>query len=78
MSNILIIRLVIFIAGTLGILWVSWSALKKPGSHGTFRFLAWEAILLLFVMNFTYWFVAPWEWNQIISWILLIISLPTC
>jgi protein-S-isoprenylcysteine O-methyltransferase Ste14 len=38
-------------------------------------FFAWETILGLFLVNVRHWFVHPFAWYQIISWILLIASL---
>ncbi|MCB9284655.1 MAG: isoprenylcysteine carboxylmethyltransferase family protein [Lewinellaceae bacterium] len=53
----------------------SWRALKKPGSHGFFRFFLWEAILGLFLLNFRFWFIHPFSWNQLLSWVFLFFSL---
>lgn len=49
-------------------------SLGSRGSHGFFRFLAWEAILGLVLMNAPVWFHDPIAWHQIISWILLVVS----
>jgi len=75
MLNILIVKLVVFTVGTIANYWISRRALKKPGSHGTYRFLAWESILILIIMNLNVWFYLPWAWNQIISWLLLVVSI---
>jgi protein-S-isoprenylcysteine O-methyltransferase Ste14 len=64
-----------FVFGSAVILWFSWSPLRQPGSHGFYRFFAWEAILGLFVLNVRTWFVNPLAWYQLISWILLFASL---
>ena len=64
---------IIFIVASLSILAISWKSLQQPGSHGFYRFFAWEAILLLFVINMKFWFYQPTSWNQIISWVLLIL-----
>jgi len=65
---------IIFIAGSLIIIAISWKSLRQPGSHGFYRFFAWEAILALFAINMNVWFYKPFAWNQIVSWILLFIS----
>lgn len=57
------------------IFWVSRRALKSPQSHGFYRFFAWEAILILFVLNVNYWIIDPLSLHQIIAWTLLVISL---
>ena len=69
------IQWIIFIVASLLLLGVSWKALQKPGSHGFYRFFAWEAILGLFLINVTFWFYKPFAWNQIIAWTFLILSL---
>jgi len=65
----------IFVIGSAVILWVSWKPLHQPGSHGFYRFFAWEAIWGLFALNVQTWFANPFAWYQLISWILLIGSL---
>ncbi len=69
------IRLIVLLAGTGGIVWVSRRSLRNPRSHGFFRFFAWETILILFILNVNYWFVDPFSPTQIISWTLLTLSL---
>ena len=69
------IETIIFFIGSLGIFWVSIRPLRQPGSHGFYRFFAWEIILGMFVINMRIWFVNPFAWYQIVSWILLAICL---
>jgi protein-S-isoprenylcysteine O-methyltransferase Ste14 len=69
------IETVLFISISLFITFVSIPSLRQPGSHGFYRFFAWEAILGMFLINVRGWFVHPIAWYQIISWILLIASL---
>jgi protein-S-isoprenylcysteine O-methyltransferase Ste14 len=64
---------IIFIVVSLIILAVSWKSLRQPGSHGFYRFFAWETIMVLFVINAPVWFDEPTAWHQIISWVLLVI-----
>ncbi len=70
-----VIKLIIFVAGTVGIVWVSRASLRDVQHHGFYRFFAWEIILIMFVLNANYWIIDPFSIRQIISWILLIISL---
>jgi len=70
-----LLEIIIFLIGSIGIIWISIPSLRQPGSHGFYRFFAWEIILGAFVLNLRGWFVQPLEWHQIISWILLIASL---
>ncbi len=69
------IEAIIFILGTVGIVWISIPSLRQAGSHGFYRFFAWEIILGMFVINMRGWFADPLAWNQIISWVLLIAAL---
>ena len=69
------IEVILFILATILIVWISIPSLRKPGSHGFYRFFAWEIILGLLLLNVRGWFFRPFAWYQIISWILLIASL---
>ena len=69
------VQWIIFAAVSLVIVTVSWKSLRQPGSHGFYRFFAWESILALFVINMSLWFYQPFAWNQIIAWSLLIVAL---
>jgi protein-S-isoprenylcysteine O-methyltransferase Ste14 len=66
---------VIFIGGTLGILYVSRASMRRPGSHGFYRFFAWEFLLILFLINVRKWFVEPFAPHQLVAWSLLMIAL---
>jgi protein-S-isoprenylcysteine O-methyltransferase Ste14 len=66
---------IIFAVGSIAITAISWKSLLKPGSHGFYRFFAWEAILGSFAVNIKFWFYQPFAWNQIIAWLLLFVSL---
>jgi protein-S-isoprenylcysteine O-methyltransferase Ste14 len=64
---------VLFVIATGLIIYISRASLRQPRSHGFYRFIAWEIILVLFIRNLPVWFVDPLAWHQIISWVLLII-----
>jgi protein-S-isoprenylcysteine O-methyltransferase Ste14 len=66
---------IIFVAVSIVLIVISWKSLHHPRSHGFYRFFAWEAMLALFVMNAGAWFYKPFSWNQIVAWILLLLSL---
>ncbi|MEW6377697.1 MAG: isoprenylcysteine carboxylmethyltransferase family protein [Thermodesulfobacteriota bacterium] len=69
------LKLIIFVIVSAGIIYVSRASLRFPRSHGFYRFFAWEAILAIFVFNVEFWFRDPFAWHQIIAWCLLIASL---
>lgn len=65
----------LFLVATAGLAYVSRASLRNPRSHGFTRFLAWEVLLLLVLLNVHAWFRDPFSWHQIISWCLLLVSL---
>jgi protein-S-isoprenylcysteine O-methyltransferase Ste14 len=65
----------LFFLASLALFWISLSSLRRAGSHGFYRFFAWEAILGMFVLNLTGWFANPFAWYQVLSWLLLLASL---
>jgi protein-S-isoprenylcysteine O-methyltransferase Ste14 len=69
------IETILFVILTIGIIFISIPSLRKPGSHGFFRFFAWEIILGMIVINMHGWFENLFAWYQIISWLLLFASL---
>jgi len=69
------LRIIIFVIVSGGILWVSWPSLRNWRSHGFYRFFAFESILLLLLLNVRYWFQNPLAPLKIVAWVLLTISL---
>jgi protein-S-isoprenylcysteine O-methyltransferase Ste14 len=68
-------ELLLFIAGTAFFAYVSRHALRNPRSHGFYRFIAWECLLALVLLNFPMWTVDPFSPRQLVSWVLLIASI---
>lgn len=68
-------KVIFLIAATAGLLYISRASLRNTHSHGFYRFFAWETILILFLLNITFWFENPFVWYQLIAWVLLITSL---
>lgn len=68
-------KIITFLLVSLPIIYISRASLRVPGSHGFHRFLAWEAILALFLLNIDFWFRDPFALHQVIAWILLFASL---
>ena len=64
-------RGIVFLVATAFLVLVSRSSLRRPRSHGFFRFLAWETIVALLLLNVSWWFDDPLSWNQLIAWFLL-------
>ena len=68
-------ELIAFVLGTLVLAWLSRKPLRQPGSHGFYRFFAWECILALVVMNHRVWGTDPWSLRQFSSWLLMLASI---
>ncbi len=60
---------------TLLLVYVSRGSLRSFRFHGFYRFFAWEMITALVILNLEAWLVAPLAWHQLISWVLLVLSL---
>jgi protein-S-isoprenylcysteine O-methyltransferase Ste14 len=75
MRPIAVAQLVVLAALSVPIAWVSRASLRRPGTHGFYRFFAWEAILGLLVLNGRSWFRDPFSRHQVASWALLTMCL---
>lgn len=67
-------KVILFIALSLPVIFISKHNLFEPRSHGFTRFFSMECILVLFVINYEKWFSDPLSVRQIISWLLLTAS----
>lgn len=66
-------EVIAFAVATLGFAWLTRSSLRSVRSHGLYRFFAWEAIVVLALLNLDYWFHEPLSPHQLASWSLLTI-----
>jgi len=65
----------IFVVATIILVYISRESLRRPRAHGFYRFIAWESILALVLINADRWFRKPFALLQLVSWLLLAISL---
>lgn len=65
----------VFLGFSIGIVLLSWRSFRDRRSHGFYRFFAFEAILALILLNIEFWFRQPFSARQILSWLLLLLSL---
>jgi protein-S-isoprenylcysteine O-methyltransferase Ste14 len=66
----------ILLGGTLFIILFSWFlSIKYKRYHGIARFFAFESVFILVLLNIRVWFVNPFSFQQIISWILMLLSI---
>jgi protein-S-isoprenylcysteine O-methyltransferase Ste14 len=64
------------ISGTILIILFSWFlSVKHKRYHGIARFFAFESIFILFLLNYRVWFTDPLSPHQIVSWLLLTLSI---
>ena len=70
-----VLKIIFFVAASIPLVYISRPSLKEPRSHGFYRFFAWEAILALVMLNLDLWFTDPFTWHQLISWVLLLVSI---
>jgi protein-S-isoprenylcysteine O-methyltransferase Ste14 len=67
--------LIAFLTGTAFFVWISWRSLLNPRSHGFYRFIAWECMLALVLVNLPTWGIDPYGPHQLVSWALQLVSL---
>ena len=66
---------IVLITGTIFIILFSWFlSIKYKRYHGIARFFAFESVFILVLLNYRIWFLNPFSFRQVISWILLILS----
>jgi len=63
-------RLALFLAGSACIVPLSWRSLRRPRSHGFYRFFAFESIWGLVLRNAPVWFLDPLSARQWASYAL--------
>ena len=75
MNILYIIQVFVFILGTIFLIIVSRKSLLSTKVHGFYRFFVFEFTLALVLLNIPYWFTDPLSYQQIISWLLLCVSI---
>jgi protein-S-isoprenylcysteine O-methyltransferase Ste14 len=70
------IKILIFVLLSIGFVYLSWPSLRDRFTYGFYRFFAFETLLGLFLVNIDHWFADPFSSSQLLSWILLIGSMP--
>lgn len=66
---------IILIIGTMFLSIVSLKSIRQPGTHGYYRFFAWEFMLILYVLNLPTWYDDIEAFHQIVAGIFFMISL---
>lgn len=62
--------------GTLSLSVATWRiSLRARRYHGVYRFVSFESILMLFLLNWRFWFEDPFCVRQMFAWILLTASI---
>jgi protein-S-isoprenylcysteine O-methyltransferase Ste14 len=68
-------QLILFALLSIPLIIISRKPLMNPKSHGFYRFFGWEGMAWIFSCNYRYWFADPVSIRQLISWVLLAISI---
>ena len=68
-------QIFLFVAGSAALLYVSRGPLSQPGSHGFYRFFAWECMLVLIIVNLPMWHLDPLSFTQLLSCVFLALSI---
>ena len=68
-------KLILFCILSLPIIFISRRSLSSRRNHGFYRFFSWECILWLLISNYKFWFENPFSFCQVVSWILLFLSI---
>lgn len=70
-----LVKILIFVVVSIGFIPLTRISWLEDRRRGVFRFLAWEAILVLVLLNSADWFNDPFSPFQILSWLMLFGSL---
>ncbi len=68
------LKVLAFVLASAALGYFSRNSLRRPRSHGFYRWLAWEWIAAAVILNLDGWFANPLAWYQVISWCLLALS----
>ena len=68
------IRSAVFIAASAALAILTQRSVRNPHSHGFYRFLAFEFLLALVLLNAPRWFRDPFSARQLVSWLILMLS----
>ncbi|MFH1853404.1 MAG: isoprenylcysteine carboxylmethyltransferase family protein [Candidatus Neomarinimicrobiota bacterium] len=68
-------NLIVFLILSLPLVLVSRRSLSNIRSHGFYRFLAWEGMLWLLIINLRFWFTDPLAPHQLTAWFCLFYAL---
>jgi protein-S-isoprenylcysteine O-methyltransferase Ste14 len=72
----MLLRVVVLVAASAGIVRLSWRSLRSPRSHGFYRFFGFELLAVLIAVNAPDWFRDPLSARQLASWFLGAVSIP--
>jgi protein-S-isoprenylcysteine O-methyltransferase Ste14 len=70
-------EIVVLGVATIALVVFNWEfSVRARRYHGVYRFFSFESIVVLVLLNWRFWFIDPLSWNQVVSWILLVGSVP--
>lgn len=75
MNLLSVFQVFLFASGTILLITVSRKSFRNFKVHGFYRFFVFEFTLVLVLLNIPHWFSNSFSPRQILSWVLLLISL---
>lgn len=75
MDLLKLIQIILFLSGTIILVFISRKSLRNFKVHGFYRFFVFEFTLTLVILNLPYWFKNPFSLQQILSWVFLLASI---
>ena len=69
------IQIAIFAVISVGLVAFSWNSLRSGRQHAFPRLFVFEALLALVLLNAATWFKDPFSPRQLVSWLLLAVSI---
>ncbi len=70
-----LLQIAVFAVVSLALTWVSRGPLRKPGSHGFYRYFAWECMAMTFTLDLPTWYEDTHSLHQTIAGGLFFTSL---
>jgi protein-S-isoprenylcysteine O-methyltransferase Ste14 len=69
------VKIFVLILASAGLALLTRHSLQRFRSHGLYRFFAFVAVSVLVLLNLEHWFNEPFTLRQIVSWLLLLVSI---
>lgn len=75
METVGLLQIAVFILGSIYIILISRKSFGNTKVHGFYRFFVFELTLGILLLNIPYWITDPFSPQQIVSWVILFLSI---